>query len=82
LGVRGAASGPENGAVRKKKPRSIWNRGIVKAEDAKLPVVANIYKMIREISASVDLIEAEDARREAARQASEKFQKDISNEQQ
>jgi hypothetical protein len=63
-----------------------WGRGdlndrIVKAEEAKLPVVAKIYKMIREILASVDLIEAENARRGAARQASEDFQKRISNEQ-
>ena len=61
------------------------NEKIIEAEDAKLPVVATIFKMIREISASVDLIEAEDARREAARKASIKFRQipvEIANEQQ
>jgi hypothetical protein len=58
------------------------NEKIIEAEDANLPVVANLYKIIREISTTVELIEAEEARKKAAREASENFRKDISNEQQ
>jgi hypothetical protein len=42
------------------------NEKIIEAEDAKLPVVATIFKMIREISASVDLIEERCASRSSA----------------
>jgi hypothetical protein len=58
------------------------NEKIIEAEDANLPVVANLYKIIREISTTVELIEAEEARKKAAREASENFRKDISNAQQ
>ena len=53
------------------------NEKIIEAENAMLPVVANIYKMIRKISTTVELIELEDARRRA-RLASIKFRKEIS----
>jgi hypothetical protein len=69
------------------KSKNPWSHGalneqIVEAEDMRLPVVADIYKMVREILTNLDLIEAEDARRIAAREASVKLHKDISNEQQ
>jgi hypothetical protein len=56
------------------------NEKIIGAEDAGLPVVANLYKIIREISTTVALVELEDARKKAAREASDNFRKEIENE--
>jgi hypothetical protein len=62
-----------------------WGQGdlndrIVEAEDGHLPVVANLYKIIRQILTTVELIELENARKKAAREASENFRKGIEHE--
>jgi hypothetical protein len=69
------------------KSKNPWGSGdlndrIVEAEDGHLPVVANLYKMIREILTTVEKIELEYSRKKAAREASDNFRKkrEIENE--
>jgi hypothetical protein len=58
------------------------NEVIVKASDLGIPSIAKAFETIREIIRGLDAIDNETARREAARQASEKFHRDNANDQQ
>jgi hypothetical protein len=55
---------------------------ILKAQNIGATAIAKAYRTILEIVRILDAVKDETARREAARKASEDFQKGISNEQQ
>jgi hypothetical protein len=56
------------------------NEAIVKAYDIGAPSIAKAFEIVREILKSVDSLESEGPRKQAARKASENFRKEIENE--